>query len=257
MNKLIIALSLLLFTACEPIPEVRISGGNPPGFRLAGETDTLEFFICCKEPLQPIERENYLWSISIADPNDKLRLDLIYGVIPRGYKQTIPEQNTVPQALVEGRVYTYWAQGIYGGKVGCFEIRNSKAVEANCENRGGKLTGELSENEKLLSFKISGDDPIYELLIYYVDSTNKDVGKWTRPYVWQIRPENEFKKRLPAEIVFGTLPEGYKQLWPTDGKHPQKLRPGIRYHFDIRGINSSSDGCFEVIHDRIAKVVCP
>src|SRR5262249_36077909 len=158
--------------------------------------------------------------------------------------------NIAPLPLVEGRKYTYWAQGFYGGKLGCFEIREGKALKAECENRGGKLEAELNEGGNLPSFIIKGDDYLYELLIYYIDSTtshsfDKDPSKWGWEYVWRIRPEYEHKKKLPLEIGYGILPEGYKQLSPEDGKQPMRLKSGIRYHYKVKGINSLRVGCFE------------
>jgi hypothetical protein len=99
--------------------------------------------------------------------------------------------------------------------------------------------------------------PDIRLLIYYIDSTDKDVGKWRWEYVWQIRPENEYKKKLPLEIGYGILPEGYKQLSPEDGKQPMRLKSGIRYHYEVKGINGLRVGCFELINGKTARVDCP
>ncbi len=258
MKKLAAVLFLALLLACEPIPEVKLSGGNPLSFNLGGRTDTLIFFICCQEPLQPLDQENYIWEIrSNNDPNVNHPINVVYGIIPQGFQQISPGDNTAPPPLVEGRKYTYWAQGFYGGKVGCFEILEGKALKAECENRGGKLEAELNEGGNLPSFMIKGDDYLYELLIYYVDSTDKDVGKWRWEYVWQIRPENEYKKKLLLEIEYGILPEGYKQLSPEDGKQPMRLKSGIRYHYEVKGINSLRVGCFELINGKTARVDCP
>jgi len=139
-------------------------------------------------------------SVSKVLPNVNRPNNVVYGIIPQGFRQITPKDNITPPPLAEGRRYTYWAQGFYGGKVGCFEIREGKALKAECENREGTLEAELTEGGNPPSFTIKGDDYLYELLIYYVDSTDKDVGKCGREYVWQVRPENEYKKKLPVEI---------------------------------------------------------
>jgi hypothetical protein len=258
MKKLAAVLFLALLLACEPIPEVKLSGGNPPSFNLGGRTDTLGFFICCQQSLQPLDQENYIWEIRNNNgPNVHRPINAVYGIIPQGFQQIIPRDNTAPPPLVEGRKYTYWAQGFYGGKVGCFEIREGKALKTECENRGGKLEAELNESENLPSLMIKGDDYLYELLIYYVDSSDKDVGNWRWEYVWQIRPENEYKKKLPLEIRYGILPEGHKQLSPENSKQPMRLKSGIRYHYEVKGINSLHVGCFELINRKATKVDCP
>jgi hypothetical protein len=258
MKKLAAILFLALLLACEPGPEVKLSGGNPPSFILGGRADTLLFYVCCQEPLQPQNQENYVWEIrNNNDPNVSRPITVVYGVIPQGFQQTSPRDNTAPPPLVESRKYTYWAQGYYGGKAGCFEIRGGKAVTVKCENREVTLEAELTEGGNMPSFAIKGDDYLYELLIYYINSADKDVGNWRWEYVWQIRPENDYKKKLPVEIGFGTLPEGYKQLSPEDGKQPMSLKSGIRYHYRVEGVNSLRVGCFELINGKVAKVDCP
>jgi hypothetical protein len=46
--------------------------------------------------------------------------------------------------IVEGRKYTYDALGYYGSKIGCFEIREGKAVTVGCEDRDVSLEAELA-----------------------------------------------------------------------------------------------------------------
>ena len=258
MKKIVVVLFLALLLACEPALKVKLSGGNPPGFSLGGQDNTLMFFICCQEPLQPLDQENYIWEIRNNNaPNVTYPINVTYGLIPQGFQQISPKDNTAPPPLVEGRKYTYWAQGYYGGKGGCFEIRKGKAVTIGCDNRDVTLEAELTEGGNLPSFAIRGDDYLYELLIYYIDSTDKDDDDWRWEYMWQIRPENEYKKKLPVEIEYGMLPEGYKQLSPENGKQPMSLKSGIRYHYRVRGVNSLRVGCFELINGKTAKADCP
>jgi len=125
---------LMILAACgEPIPEVKVGGGNPPSFALKGRTDTLIFSIGPMEDQKPIDTQKAIWEIRKRDSPTATPIRVIYGVVPTGFQQIVPEGNVIPTAVVSGKKYYYWAQGMDGAKVGCFELQLDKAREVICK----------------------------------------------------------------------------------------------------------------------------
>ena len=134
MKYAFILLLTLMQLSCEPLPEVRVIDNNPPRFSLGGRTDTLIFSVCCKEGTVPKGQESYIWEVrNTSDPKVKMPIEVSYGVIPAGFHQMTPSEDKPPPPLESGRKYSYWAQGLYGAKVGCFEITDGKAREVACD----------------------------------------------------------------------------------------------------------------------------
>jgi hypothetical protein len=125
---------LIVLGACgEPIPEVKVGGGNPPDFALKGRTDTLGFSIGAVDDQKPIDTQKPMWEIRNTNIRSGTPVNVVYGVTPAGFQQISPEGNVLPASLVNGKRYFYWTQGIYGAKVGCFELQQDKAREVACE----------------------------------------------------------------------------------------------------------------------------
>ena len=130
----VVLLLLFMQLSCEPLPEVKVIDNDRPRFRLSGRTDTLIFSVCCKDGTVPEGYESYLWEIrNNSDP--KRPIEVTYGVIPAKFHQLTPSEDKPPPSLVSGRKYSYWAQGMYGARVGCFEIKDGRLKEVPCDNR--------------------------------------------------------------------------------------------------------------------------
>ena len=107
MRKWMIALLLLLsISACERRTRVRLEGGNPPTFILSGSGVLGGLVIDGPQPERfrsPSDKENILWEIEPERMPGKLVEELhsvTYGVIPDGYKQTIPGHGESPPPLI-------------------------------------------------------------------------------------------------------------------------------------------------------------
>ncbi|MGE0131094.1 MAG: hypothetical protein AB7U82_23700 [Blastocatellales bacterium] len=125
---------LVILVACgEPIPVVKVGGGNPPSFVLKGRTDTLIFSIGGVDDHKSIDTQKPMWEIRNTDSPAGTPVNVVYGVIPAGFRQIIPEGDILPPSVVNGKKYFYWAQGFYGAKVGCFEFQQNKAREVACK----------------------------------------------------------------------------------------------------------------------------
>jgi hypothetical protein len=125
---------LIVLGACgEPIPEVKVGVGNPPSFALKGRTDTLGFSVGAVDDEKPIDVQKPMWEIMNTNSRSGTPVNVVYGVMPAGFHQIAPEGNVLPASLVNGKRYFYWAQGLYGAKVGCFELQQDKAREVACE----------------------------------------------------------------------------------------------------------------------------
>lgn len=124
---------LIILVACgEPIPEVKVRAGNPPSFALKGRTDTLIFSIGGVDDQKSIDSQKPMWEIRNTNSPAGTPINVVYGVVPAGFRQIVPEGNVLPASLVNGKKYFYWAQGFYGAKVGCFELQQDKARELAC-----------------------------------------------------------------------------------------------------------------------------
>jgi hypothetical protein len=125
---------LIILGACgEPIPEVKVGLGNPPSFALKGRIDTLIFSVGPVDDQKPIDEHKPIWEIKNTDSRSGTPVNVVYGVTPVGFQQTAPEGKIPPASLVNGKKYFYWAQGFYGAKVGCFELRQDKARKVACQ----------------------------------------------------------------------------------------------------------------------------
>jgi hypothetical protein len=139
--KVISAATLfILVTGCERRTEIKLTGGNPPTFVLSGSGRLGELIIFSPEQekvADPFDTTYALWEIAPemkGESGASLVEDLntiIYGVVPKGYKQTKPE-NGAPPPLISGRRYRYWFVTVNAPHAaGYFEIQNDKAVSVS------------------------------------------------------------------------------------------------------------------------------
>lgn len=136
MRKLACCLAaLILVIACDPdlSTKVTMEGGNPPAFVLSGFSNVSQALI-----LEPgyrgsvLDTSHVLWGIRSESPDGRPIKDLgpiTYGVVPQGFKQSIPENEVAPVALSEGSRYRFYFHCTQARPAeGYFEIRNGKAV---------------------------------------------------------------------------------------------------------------------------------
>jgi|SRR5215204_1071611 len=118
-----------ILIACERSIKSQLSKSNPPTFRLSGSGQLVFFSVFeVQQGRSPSVDDPKLWEIQPTE--DKTISDLpevTFGVVPQGFRQTIPAAGAPPQ-LVEGTLYqaggpAYNANGgsirfkINGGKV--------------------------------------------------------------------------------------------------------------------------------------------
>lgn len=127
---------LLLFSStCERRTEVKLEGGNPPSFVLFGTGNLVELSVgydLQDKTVAPSKRSPVIWKITQTS-RDGERLEnlgrIVYGVVPKGYKQTVPTEGNPPPELTTGKYYYYYLETINAPHVdGDFEIRNGKPI---------------------------------------------------------------------------------------------------------------------------------
>jgi hypothetical protein len=128
-NLLALSLLLLLVSCGEPIPRVKVSGGNPPIFTVSRtQLIYLEIYEVGEKDL-PNYRD-FIWKIANKFERDnEVPLEIVYGIVPEGYYQHTPKDNRQALSLIEGKQYVYEAMGNWGAKIGRFEIKGGKAVD--------------------------------------------------------------------------------------------------------------------------------
>lgn len=122
-------LMLVTYTGCERDMTVTMDAANPPTFKLSGSGRLIFFTVF--EPVQgrPSIDDPKMWEIRPTNENLISKLPAItYGVVPLGFKQTIPSTG-VPPPLVEGRVYEVGgpAFNANGGSIR-FTIKGGRAL---------------------------------------------------------------------------------------------------------------------------------
>lgn len=140
MTKLVLRLLLLIaITSCEARTVVRLEGGNPPSFVLAGSGRLGEVAIYSPEQEHIAGSDAFddtyaLWQIRPEREGGQAAAlvkdlhSITYGVVPRGYRQIKP-QSGPPPALSPGKRYRYWFVTVNAPHAaGYFEIRDGKAV---------------------------------------------------------------------------------------------------------------------------------
>jgi hypothetical protein len=129
---------ILFFASCERRTEVTITGGNPPTFLINGSGELGEVIITkpvSEQTKNFLDKENVLWQITAVhmpgEPVEVVR-SVTYGIVPKSYKQSIPENGSPPPLLETEKRYGFLfvtADAPLGA--GYFEIRNGKALSVN------------------------------------------------------------------------------------------------------------------------------
>ena len=130
----LLILPLLFCVNCERRTEVNLEGGNPPAFVLSGSGNLVELSV--GQDLQdktqtPSKRSPVVWKIRpTSRDGEKLEAigRIVYGVVPKGYKQVIPAEGAPPE-LIAGNYYYYYLETINAPHAdGDFEIKDGKPV---------------------------------------------------------------------------------------------------------------------------------
>ena len=136
----------LLFTAgiaiwfvtvgCEIDTKAHVDGKNPPTIKLSGN-GKINFLRVMQEPFEANffeKAKGGLWQIEPrGDTREKMIFQyppIKYGEVPPGFVQVVPEDNSPPPTLEEGKTYRVWAPtyNANGGDVS-FAIESGKSVE--------------------------------------------------------------------------------------------------------------------------------
>jgi hypothetical protein len=125
-----------LYLGKERDTRLTVKGSNPPQFEMSGSGTLGVLRITgLKKQREAIGSDAVTYWMIKAE-NGYMRVEAIenlspltYGIIPRAYVQTYPEQGETP-LLVEGEVYTIFAETM-GAKHGTsrFFIQDGKAIE--------------------------------------------------------------------------------------------------------------------------------
>lgn len=124
---------LLFVSACERRTVVTVTGGDPPTFILSGSGNLGEVIIskpADEQSKNPLDEQNVLWRITAVNmPGERVEVvrSVTYGVVPRGYRQSIPQGSSPPPLQSEKRYGYLFVTADAPQGAGYFEIRNGQA----------------------------------------------------------------------------------------------------------------------------------
>jgi hypothetical protein len=127
-------LCLLALLSCEVRTSVRLGSG--PSFSLGGSGRLASFTIYGPQSghkiATPNDAKSQVWSIQPAggypDSVPVTHMNLVYGSVPEGYTQTVPNRGTAP-ALTAGLVYYFFAETTGApGKEGFFYMDKATPI---------------------------------------------------------------------------------------------------------------------------------
>ena len=136
-------LLLVLLCSCDDRPRLTIDGGTNPTFKLSGNGKIA--FIRVSGP--DFENPNRLesgsrytkpyWQIAPESNGDTVEVAkvpfIIYGQVPKGFKQIYPEHGAVPEPLLEDEFFSFELRGPNTGGLGVrFVVHSGKvAIEGS------------------------------------------------------------------------------------------------------------------------------
>jgi hypothetical protein len=147
---------MAVLLGCEIDTEVRVSKDNPPKFALSGNGILAQMYVSgpftldemkliardklfTKEEVAKIKQvigdNRVLWQL---DPGrSKYVSDLpviIYGEIPKGFRQVYPADNVSPSALLEGKYYSIYVPSYNANDRNThFMVKNGAIVEVSTD----------------------------------------------------------------------------------------------------------------------------
>jgi hypothetical protein len=130
-------LLLVLLGSCDNRPRLTIDGGTNPTFKLSGNGEIA--FIKVSGP--DFENPNRLdsgsrytkqyWLIVPESNSGTLEVakvpSIVYGQVPKGFKQIYPEHGAVPEPIIEDEFFSFELKGANKGGLGVrFVVHNGK-----------------------------------------------------------------------------------------------------------------------------------
>jgi hypothetical protein len=135
LGNLILIFVVIFFQSCEDHTKLTIEGGNPPSFVLSGSGDLISIRVRGphKQREGDGEAASLYWEIKYENIDAARPVEdigrIVYGKIPNGYIQKLPE-NGAPPPLKEGERYNIRVSTLdANGADKFFEIIDGKPVE--------------------------------------------------------------------------------------------------------------------------------
>lgn len=135
--------------------QAKVEGGNPPVFTIWSGTGKLWMVSVTEyrddKSLKPSQRDHEIWRVD-ADTRESAAYPstiekITYGVVPRGYHQSVPASGA-PPLMVVGKYYSYFIGSENGMPArGDFEIRNGNAVVAKIQRPCSRFESNGNEIE--------------------------------------------------------------------------------------------------------------
>jgi hypothetical protein len=100
-------------------------------------------------------------------------------------------------------------------------------------------------------FRLSGTDSLNHL---FICSEEEESRRREQNAIWQIAPDKEHRGKIPIEITYGIVPEGYIQLTPKDGQSPPPLISDKEYTYHyVRGLGGGG-GAFKIQNGKVVEI---
>jgi hypothetical protein len=128
---------LTFLLGCDYRPKLSIEGGSVPLFKVEGRGSIQVINIYGPNVENPNTQAagsrstKTYWQIAPMEDYDVERLakseGLVYGQVPKGFKQVVPENGAAPPPLLENQHYTFSLRLVKGSGVGAgFTIHNGR-----------------------------------------------------------------------------------------------------------------------------------
>ncbi len=103
-------------------------------------------------------------------------------------------------------------------------------------------------------FKVEGRGSIQVIDVYGPDleNTKTAAGTPSMKTYWEIAPAEDWDVERLAKtggVVYGQVPQGFKQVIPENGAPPRPLSENEHFTFRLRVANASGVGAGFTIHD--------
>jgi hypothetical protein len=159
-----VVLAVFSIAGCnrERLTQVNLEGQSTPQFTFSGSGNLNEFSVYVVSPsdltigrtVESLSTESFftqppLWRVEVQTDVLHARTvgnigRLTYGVLPQGYRQTIPADGTVPPSISSGKQYFFECSTVNApGARGFFQVIDGKTVRAQVnlpclQSRNGK-----------------------------------------------------------------------------------------------------------------------